>query len=213
MDSILRGIGESESGNPLAARIALILGAGGVARSIAYGLKKREADVVITNRTDERAKQLAQQLSCRWIDWNARHSIKPHLIVNCTPVGMHPNVDESPYHRHYLRRQVVVFDTIYNPEQTLFVKEARQQGCRTVTGVDMFVRQAAMQFKLFTRLRPPIPIMLEQIRRAIGAARYESAAPDEQLGTAEEDVEQMTDEQDDMIDTNDDHDDDESKPS
>jgi 3-dehydroquinate dehydratase / shikimate dehydrogenase len=173
LDSILKGIGDTTGENPIGGRIALILGSGGVARAISHGLKSHEADVVITNRTDARSKQLAQQVGCRWVDWNARHSIKPHLLVNCTPVGMHPNVDETPFHRHYLRRQMVVFDTVYNPEQTLLIKEAREQGCRTVTGVDMFVRQAAMQFKLFTQQSPPIALMLEQVRRAIGAARYD----------------------------------------
>jgi 3-dehydroquinate dehydratase/shikimate dehydrogenase len=79
-----------------------------------------------------------------------------------------------------MRRQMVVFDTVYNPEQTLLIKEARDQGCRTVTGVDMFVRQAAMQFKLFTRQAAPVSAMLENVRRAIGAARVEgevAAAP------------------------------------
>ncbi len=179
IDSILKGIGDTESANPLAGRIALVLGAGGVARAVAYGLKQRDADVVLSNRTDERAKFLAQQLGVRWVDWSTRHSLKPHLLVNATSVGMHPNVDETPYHRHYMRRQMVVFDTVYNPEQTLMIKEARQQGCRTVTGVDMFVRQAAMQFKLFTKQSPPIALMVEQVRRAIGAARSAMPEPDE----------------------------------
>ncbi len=174
MDSIVKGIGESNQENPLSGRTALVLGAGGVARAIAYGLKKREADVVITSRTESRAKQLAQQLNCRWTDWGTRHSIKANLLINCTPVGMHPNLDETPFHKHYLRRQMVVFDTVYNPEQTLLIKEAREQGCRTVTGVDMFVRQAAMQFKLFTQQSAPVATMLESVRRAIGAARYVS---------------------------------------
>ena len=65
-----------------------------------------------------------------------------------------------------------------------------------------------MQFKLFTKQRPPIALMLEQIRRAIGAARYDGTKPDEQLGTAEQDVDQMTDE-DQLIDNNDDNDDEE----
>jgi 3-dehydroquinate dehydratase/shikimate dehydrogenase len=176
MESIIKGIGEPDSENPVGRRVVLIMGAGGVARAIGYGLKKREADVVLTNRTDARAKQLAQQIGCRWVDWNARHSIKAHLLVNCTPVGMHPNVDETPFHRHYMRRQMVVFDTVYNPEQTLLIKEARDQGCRTVTGVDMFVRQAAMQFKLFTRQAAPVSAMLDNVRRAIGAARVEGEA-------------------------------------
>lgn len=174
IDSILRGVGEGDASNPLAGRIALVLGAGGVARAVAFGLRQRDVDVVVTNRTDERARYLAQQIGCRWVDWSTRHALKPHLLVNCTPVGMHPNVDETPYLRHYLRRQMVVFDTVYNPEQTLLIKEARRQGCRTVTGVDMFVRQAAMQFKLFTKQSPPIALMVEQVRRAIGAARIET---------------------------------------
>ncbi len=173
MDSLLKGIGETAVANPLAGRTVLVLGAGGVARAIVYGLKQYEADVVISNRTDERAKMLAQHFNCRWIDWAMRHTVRPHILINCTPVGMHPNVDESPFHRHYLRRQIVVFDTVYNPEQTLLIKEARQQGCRTVTGVEMFIRQAAMQFKLFTRQSPPIQLMVECLRREIGAARYE----------------------------------------
>jgi 3-dehydroquinate dehydratase / shikimate dehydrogenase len=173
MESIFEGIGESEGQNPLAGRLVLVLGAGGVARAIAYGLKQRDADVVIANRTESRAKELSQHLNCRWVEWSARHSIKAGLLVNCTPMGMHPHVDESPFHRHYLRRQMVVFDTVYNPEQTLLIKQAREQGCRTVTGVDMFVRQAAMQFELFTQQSPPIPMMLEQVRSAIGAARRE----------------------------------------
>lgn len=173
IDSLVKGIGEMEGRNPLAGRIVLVLGAGGVARAIIYGLKQREADVVIANRTDDRAKLLAQHFNCRWIDWTMRHTIRPHVLINCTPVGMHPNVDETPFHRHYLRRQMVVFDTVYNPEQTLLIKEARRQGCRTITGVDMFIRQAAMQFKLFTKESPPIALMVDQLRRAIGAARYE----------------------------------------
>jgi len=177
LDSLIKGIGELEGRNPLAGRIVLVLGAGGVARAIVYGLKQREADVVIANRTDERAKMLAQQFNCRWIDWAMRHTIRPHVLINCTPVGMHPQVDESPFHRHYLRRQMIVFDTVYNPEQTLLIKEARRQGCRTITGVDMFIRQAAMQFKLFTKQSPPIALMVDQLRREIGAARYDDQIP------------------------------------
>lgn len=178
MDSILAGIGETEGGNSLGGRLVLLLGAGGVARAIAYGLKARDADVVISNRNESRAKELAQHLGCRWVDWTSRHSIKPGLLVNCTPVGMHPNVNESPFHRHYLRRQMVVFDTVYNPEQTLLIKEAREHGCRTVTGVDMFVRQAALQFKLFTDQEPPVSMMLDQVRHAIGAARRDRSSAD-----------------------------------
>ena len=69
---------------------------------------------------------------------------------------MHPNVDETPFDRHHLRPSMFVLDTVFNPEQTLLVKEARERHCRVVTGVEMFVRQAAVQFRYFTGQSPPM---------------------------------------------------------
>ena len=94
------------------------------------------------------------------------------ILINATPVGMHPNMDDSPFETDNLREEIVVFDTIYNPEQTLLIKEAKKAGCTVITGVDMFVRQAAIQFKLFTGQDPPVPLMREEIKRATGAAKY-----------------------------------------
>jgi 3-dehydroquinate dehydratase/shikimate dehydrogenase len=85
---------------------------------------------------------------------------------------MHPNVDETPFAAGQLRRTWLVFDTIYNPEQTLLVKEARLKGCRVVTGVDMFIRQVALQFKVFTNQEPPIEVMRLALKRAVGAAKF-----------------------------------------
>lgn len=171
MESLAMAHGkEGEKG--FAGRTALILGAGGVSRAIAYGLKEQGAQVVITGRSATRAAALAADMECRHVEWNARHNVKAHVLINGTPVGMHPNVDETPFDGHYLRRHMIVFDTVYNPEQTLLIKKAREQGCRIATGVDMFVRQAALQFKLFTGQDAPVRLMLQQVRRAIGAARY-----------------------------------------
>ena len=64
---------------------------------------------------------------------------------------MHPNVDESPIHKTFLKPSMLVFDTVYNPETTLLIKEARTRNCAVITGVEMFVRQAMLQFFLFTR--------------------------------------------------------------
>ncbi len=135
----------------LKGKTVLVLGAGGAARAD----RLRPAGVVrprsiISSRTARRAQQLAEQMQCKWVDWNNRYGVTPDMIVNCTPVGMHPNVDETPYDRLHLRPYTVVFDTVYNPESTLFIKEARMQGCLVVTGVEMFIRQASLQFKLFT---------------------------------------------------------------
>jgi 3-dehydroquinate dehydratase/shikimate dehydrogenase len=85
---------------------------------------------------------------------------------------MHPNVDATPYDKHHLRPSMVVFDTVYNPENTLLTKEARSQSCTVVTGVDMFVRQACLQLKLFTGQEAPAELMREMLKRAIGPAKY-----------------------------------------
>ena len=106
------------------------------------------------------------------VEWAARHSVAADLLFNCTPVGMHPNVDETPFDKHHLRPSMIVFDAVYNPENTLLVKEARSRNCTVVTGVDMFVRQACLQFELFTGQEGPADLMRETIRRAIGAAKY-----------------------------------------
>jgi 3-dehydroquinate dehydratase/shikimate dehydrogenase len=151
----------------LSSRTVLILGAGGVARAVAHALHRKGANVSIVNRTAERAHRLAGEIGCRHLDWAARHSVICDTVINCTSVGMHPNVDESPLHPSFLRSGLVVLDAVYTPEQTLLVKEARSRGCHVITGVDMFVRQAAHQFRLFTGKEPPLDLMGQVVRRAL----------------------------------------------
>ena len=160
----------AEDGAPLqfSQLFVLILGAGGAARAVAHGLHKEGAHITITARTGERAVKLATEVQCKSIEWIARHNVTPcNVVINCTPVGMHPNTDESPIHTSFLRPGLTVFDTVYNPEQTLLIRDARSRGCFTVTGVDMFVRQAAQQFELFTGIAPPIDPMRELMRKAM----------------------------------------------
>ena len=175
MDSLSVAHGKGIRDDVFAGRVALVLGSGGASRAIAYGLLQRDAEVVIAGRSASRAASLASELECRHVEWSARHGVKAQIVINGTPVGMHPNVDETPYDGHYLRRHMIVFDTVYNPEQTLLIKQAREQGCRIATGVDMFVRQAAAQFELFTGHEAPLELMRQHVRRSIGAARTSSS--------------------------------------
>lgn len=145
----------------------LILGAGGAARAIAHSIHREGAQLTITARTYERAQRLAEEVKCKALDWHARHSVSFDVLVNCTPVGMHPNVDEAPCHFSILKPGHVVFDTIYTPETTLLIREARSRGCETITGVDMFVRQAARQIELFTGLTPDTAVMQQIVRKAL----------------------------------------------
>lgn len=169
--SIIRTMGKEDQAEPLHGVKTLILGAGGVARAIVYGLRAAGAEVTIANRTLSRAEELARRFKANPIEWNDRHSATCDLLVNCTSVGMHPQVDETPYEKRGLRGNLVVFDTIYNPEQTLLIKQAREAGCAVITGVDMFVGQAARQFEVFTGRKAPTDVMRDQVMRAIAAVR------------------------------------------
>ncbi len=154
---------------PMQGLTALVLGAGGVSRAIAWGLRQRHAEVVIASRTHERAQILAAEIGCRSIEWGERHDAKMNLFINGTPVGMHPDVDHSPINESLLNELgefLVVFDTVYNPENTLMIKHAKEAKCRVITGVDMFVRQAAYQYKLFTGRDAPYALMRKTIKQA-----------------------------------------------
>lgn len=172
LDSLAQQMNRSiDDENFLKDKNALILGSGGVARAVAYAIRRCGAKVDVAGRNAERTQELADQFGCQAIDWSARHGVGCDILINCTPVGMHPNVDETPYAKHHLKPSMLVFDTVYNPETTLLAKEARSQGCGTVSGLDMFVRQAALQYKLFTQQNAPTDLMRDVLRKAIGPAR------------------------------------------
>jgi len=152
-------------------RRVLLLGAGGVSRAIAWGLKQRGAEVTIASRSFDRAAAMAHELGTRVVNWDDRHAQNPQLLINGTPVGMHPNVDETPYAKSAINNFMVVFDTVYNPENTLLIKQAREAKAKVITGVDMFVRQAAYQFKLFTGREAPAQLMRDAIKEATSPVR------------------------------------------
>lgn len=176
IEALKAGMEKLEGGAILAGRTVLLLGAGGAARAIAHTLHKEGALVIISNRTSEKAHALASEVGCRSIDWNARHSVIAEIVINCTSVGMHPNLDESPIHHSFLKPNLVVFDIVYNPETTLLVKEARDRGCHVITGVEMFIRQAAYQFKIFTGREPPLDVMRKVVRRALSPVQLREVA-------------------------------------
>ncbi len=172
LDSLAPVLRLSHGEKPLTGHVALLLGSGGVAKAIAFGLTHRGAQVVVAARRPEAAQFFQKHFGSRVVDWENRHSVNADVLINCTPVGMHPNVDETPFDRRHLRPSMTVFDTVYNPEQTLLIKEARRQNCVVVTGVDMFIRQAALQFQYFTGQTAPVDLMREELKRTIGPVRY-----------------------------------------
>ncbi len=136
-------------------RRASVLGPGGAARAVVYALLELGMHVVVVNRTARRAEELAAELGAR-----AGTLDEPwDLLINATPVGMHPDSSESPVPRERLRPGTTVFDTVYRPLETRLLREAGEVGCRTQDGLDMLVHQAVEQIRLWTR-RVPDPTVL-----------------------------------------------------
>ena len=109
-DSLLANLPPGPDGQPstLQGRTVLLLGAGGVARAVAHALHREGALVSVSNRTPERTQRLAEEVGCRAIDWAARHNVVCDTVINCTSVGMHPNMDESPIHQSLLKPEAAL---------------------------------------------------------------------------------------------------------
>ncbi len=162
---------------PLAGKTALILGSGGVGKALAVGLARRGAEVILTDIVTATADALAHKLNtdggnARSILWEQRHFCKPDIVANCTPIGMYPHGDATPFEAKYMQPEMTFFDAVYNPENTLMLKDAREKGCATVSGLTMFVLQAGLQFERFTGVAPPLETMREVVKKATTIAKW-----------------------------------------
>jgi 3-dehydroquinate dehydratase/shikimate dehydrogenase len=136
-----------------------IIGAGGAARAIAFGLKEKGCDITIYNRTIERAERLSNDVKCKFERFEGINKLDSDILINTTPIGMFPEVDRTPVPENVLKEGMIVFDAVYNPIETKLLRDARERGCRTVNGLTMFINQAAEQFRLWTNIDPPIKLM------------------------------------------------------
>jgi 3-dehydroquinate dehydratase/shikimate dehydrogenase len=127
-----------------------IIGAGGVSRAIVAGLSEVCAKIRIYNRTVKKAENLAAEFNCDFAGLDDLSNVDAKLLINCTSIGMYPNIDATPFPQECVEKDMVVFDTVYNPAETLLLKQAKQAGAKTVDGISMFVNQGLAQFKLFT---------------------------------------------------------------
>jgi 3-dehydroquinate dehydratase/shikimate dehydrogenase len=153
--------------SPLKHKEVLILGCGGVGKALSYGLYQRGANVTVTDRKADRAMELAKKTGCNFINWNERNSFAADILVNGTSVGMYPHVDEMPLEPSALKPDMLVFDAVYNPENTLLINTAKSRGCKTITGTEMFVGQACLQFQLFTGAKASAPLMRNLVKNAV----------------------------------------------
>lgn len=160
LDAIAEGMGIPREGfrdMPVA-----VVGAGGVSRAIVAGLTDAGAKVTIYNRTVERAEQLAADFGCACAGLDALSHLDARLLVNCTSIGMHPKVDATPVPPNSLKPGMAVFDTVYNPAETLLLQHAKAAGAKTIDGLAMFVNQALAQFYLFTG-QPANPALMRNV--------------------------------------------------
>lgn len=157
----------------------LVLGAGGAARSISLALAQSGArDMVILDTDAARAVSLAEHVTGNTAavtqgrpasreNW-AQAAARADLIVNCTPVGMYPQLDSSPAESmEEVADRAVVCDIVYNPLETKFLAMARQRGLTTVNGLPMFVYQGALTLKILLGIDAPVDFMKEVVRRGL----------------------------------------------
>jgi shikimate dehydrogenase len=144
-----------------------IIGAGGAARAIGFGLKSAGGRLTILNRTRTTGEHLAADLQAHFLPLDECQPKRYDVLINTTPLGMHPHTDATPIANKELSPKMVVMDIVYNPLKTRFLKEAAARGCRTINGIDMFVYQGAHQFELWTRRKAPVDVMYTAVLEAL----------------------------------------------
>jgi shikimate dehydrogenase len=133
---------------------AIVIGAGGAAAAAVYACLDLGMQVTILNRTKERGASLARRFGCEFGALSDFKYLKADVVINATPVGMHPD-PTTPVPLEGLTSGMTVFDLVYTPPQTPFLRAAREKGCYTISGVEMFLHQAREQFLLFTGISTP----------------------------------------------------------
>jgi len=156
----------------------LILGSGGVSRAIAYILAEEANKIVLTDLIEERASSVASEIRDNMkVDiegkLNNRDNIeeyikKADILINATPIGMYPKVDETPISKDLLHDDLFVFDVVYNPLETRLMKEAAETGCVTLGGLDMLVNQGILAFEWWLEKKPNKDLMKNKIIEYLG---------------------------------------------
>ena len=147
----------------------LLLGAGGSARAIGFGLLEAGASLTIASRTPEKGRELAKLLGCPWLPLAEAATCKADALVNATSLGMAPQQDILPIAQEALANFHVVMDIVYAPLQTRLLQEAELAGCQTINGLAMLLYQGAAQFELWTGLQAPVEVMRQSLLTSLGA--------------------------------------------
>jgi shikimate dehydrogenase len=151
----------------------VLLGAGGAARAIGFGLKERGVPLTVVNRSKEKGRALSKELRCNYLPMSFLARMKggeleADVLINATSLGMDPRDGETPVPKELLKKGMVVMDIVYEPLQTRLLREAKEKGCVTVDGLEMLIRQGMAQFEIWTGRRLKIGEIRKDLRRALG---------------------------------------------
>lgn len=170
---------KEDAGFEVAGKKVVILGAGGGAKAVALMLAQDKIkNLVISDIDYEKCRTLCEYINshfeiapyaCKVKSAELKKSIGAcDLLVNATPIGMHPNIDQSPIDDDYvIPAGAIVYDLVYNPMETKLLKWAKAKGARPVSGLGMLIRQGALAFSLFTEVDPPVGVMREAALKAL----------------------------------------------
>ena len=152
----------------LEGRRAAVIGAGGAARAIGFGLIEAGAEPVLYNRTVSRGEALAEALGCEFHTLAEIGTKGEEILINSTSVGMSPDDGVSPVAKEVLAGFDVVMDIVYAPLETKLLREAAAAGCACINGLEMLLYQGVAQFELWTGLEAPVATMREALMNASG---------------------------------------------
>ena len=156
----------------------VVAGAGGASRAISFYIAKYGAETLtILNRNVEKADSLAGDVLDSDLIGDVRSDsiseIRSYIddadiLIDTTPVGMHPNVDAEPIvAAEDMHENLTVFDAVYNPNETVLIKEALNAGAKPVYGIKMLLYQGAESFKIWTGREPPVDVMEDALRKTL----------------------------------------------
>jgi len=167
-----------DAGFTIEGKNIVFIGSGGAARSIAYILSEDAKKIVLTDIVEERAVTVAREIT-KNMEANVKGKLASSkvladeikhadLLINATPIGMHPKEGDSPISKDLLHQELFVFDVIYNPMETQLMKEAAEIGCKTLSGLDMLINQGVIAFKWWTGKTPDSKLMKDKIIDFLG---------------------------------------------
>jgi shikimate dehydrogenase len=161
-----------EERTDLRGKRVVLLGAGGAARGIGFGLRERECPLIVVNRSKEKGQSLCKELGCDYLPISSLIRMKAggleaDIIINATSLGMYPRERQTPIPKKLLREGMIVMDIVYQPLQTKLLRQAKEKGCVTVDGLEMLIRQGMAQFEIWTGRRLEIKGIKKDLHRAL----------------------------------------------